>query len=49
MNKKAKIGRKPLPPNEKKIEVRFFIEKKHLDKNGGLDNSITKCIKLLIK
>ncbi|MEI8270709.1 MAG: hypothetical protein WCG45_05035 [bacterium] len=49
MNKKTKQGRKPLPTEEKKTEVRFFIEQKHLTKNGGLETSIVKCKTLLSK
>lgn len=43
--KKNKKGRKPLAFEDKKTEIRFFIENKYLA--GGLKKSIDKCVKLL--
>ena len=43
--KKTKKGRKPLAFEDKKTEVRFFIENKYLV--GGLKKSIDNCVKFL--
>ncbi|MBK9800728.1 MAG: hypothetical protein IPP56_13770 [Bacteroidetes bacterium] len=44
---KVKLGRKKLPKGEKKVELRFYIEEKFVEKNGGKEKSIKMCEDLL--
>ena len=44
---KVKLGRKELPKGEKKVDLRFYIEEKFVEKNGGKEKSIKMCKDLL--
>lgn len=39
-----KLGRKPLPPGEVKVEIKTFIKSKYVAKHGGKEKVKAKII-----